>query len=69
MNKIGLNQYESLRFSRFLVEDIDEKSEESEYDENEQQKNIIFDENRKAQAPLISVRLMANSIYPQIFND
>jgi hypothetical protein len=35
MNKIGLNQYESLRFSRFLVEDIDEKSEESEYDENE----------------------------------
>jgi hypothetical protein len=35
MNKLGLNQYESLRFSRFLVEEIDEKSDDSENEESE----------------------------------
>ena len=35
MNKLGLNQYESLRFSRFLVEEIEQQEDESE-DENDQ---------------------------------
>lgn len=67
MNKLGLNQYESLKLSRFLVEQSDEPSDKSE--EDEQETNIIFDENRKVQAPLLSVRLMINSLYPQIFDD
>ena len=45
MNKLGLNQYESLKLSRFLVEQSDEPSDKSV--EDEQETNIIFDENRK----------------------